>query len=100
MKPFETFRENFAIAYRLNGEICLATLIYWLVGILCWIFFIFEANNFIEYTTSIYIASASTVVCVISPIVIYQKKNIFELIDRCEEIIQNGKKTQLSYKIF
>lgn len=98
MKLFETFQKNFAIigiapnAYRLNlGKKCFTSLVIWSSCILNLIFFIHEANTFIEYTTSIYLGTAFTVIAICFARIIFQTQNIFKFIDGCEKVIENGK---------
>lgn len=98
MKLFETFRTNVAligITSNVNasansfdfGRKYLISVITWSIGILGWIFLICEANTFIELTTTIYIASACTVVAISFTIVIFQTSNIFKFADGCERVI-------------
>lgn len=99
MKLFETVQKNLAIvgitstAQPLNFvKIFLTSLCIWSVCISSWLFFAYEAKSFIEYTISMYNASGTNVSAIYFMIIIVQTQNIFKFIDRCEKIIENGKK--------
>lgn len=98
MKLFKTFQKSLAlIGITSNtsanlfdfGRKCLAYAILWSGFFLSWSFIIWEVNNFIEYTITIYIASAITALAICFTILVYKTEKIFKFINGCERVINN-----------
>lgn len=106
MELFKTFRTKFALvgissnANPLESRrIKTSFFMNWSFSISSWMFLIFEARTFIEYTSAIYIASALTVVAISFTIVIFHIQKIFEFIEKCEKIVQTGKQVKSINKL-
>lgn len=97
MKLFKTFRKNAALIGITPdtrpfdfGKIGITFSIMWLGAIFNWAFFICEAKTFNDYAAATITTSAFPVVAICFMILVFQSRNIFEFIDGCEKIIENG----------
>lgn len=101
MKPYKTIQENFAIiginrklltqSYPFNWRIFI-TLLELTAGVgFVSMYVIKYANSFIEYTQSIFLGSAGTLVAILLLCIIIKAEKLFEFIDRNEIMINTRK---------
>lgn len=100
LKIFQLIKRNFAILgissnslnkkYLLNKNVLTASLFYGLNFTLNAIFLFCKANNFQEYTDSIYVTTAVLTIFVCYVITIFKVTNIFEFIEHCETIVDES----------
>lgn len=101
MKPYKTIQENFAIiginrklltqSYPFNWRIFI-TLLELTAGVgFVSMYVIKYANTFIEYTQSIFLGSAGTLVAILLLCIIIKAEKLFEFIDRNEIMINTRK---------
>lgn len=93
-KYFATFgicRHQANQSQSFNVKNLLPSIIFGLAVICCSGFPIYEANNFNEYTQSIYITSATIAATIIFILFISNVKDYFNFIDGWEECVQQSK---------
>lgn len=107
LKPFKTIRKNFALmgicpklvtqSYPLNGKIVMGSLLIGSGTISLCTHIFNNAESFSAYTQSIYIASAGGINIALLSILIVKVEELFEFMDRCEEIL-NSSESNLNSK--
>lgn len=100
MRPFQIIQEKFAIfgitaaqsiqKQPFNRKVLLAYFIYSYGWTSSAVFLIQKANTFEEYTSNIYITTATAIIIFCFTVVVSRMSKLFEFIDACEEIIDRG----------
>lgn len=101
MKPFKTVLKNFATmgispklvtqSIPLNGKI-LMRLSALTAGVsFIGVYVIKEANTFVEYTQSTFLAAAGSLVILLLLILILKVEKLFEFINRCDSMLNTSK---------
>lgn len=96
MKFLHTAFKNFAALGICRGQNLfnartLKTLaFYWLSSISIFIFLIYEASDFNEYTHSIFTTFSSTTIAIVFTIFAIKMKRIFELVDIADEFTEKS----------
>lgn len=101
LKAFRTIRERFATmgispelltqSHPFNGTILMYLLILGSAITFIGVYIFNYAKTSFEYTQSIYLVSAGILVVVALLILIFEAENLFEYINRCEDMLNDSK---------
>lgn len=95
-KLFQVIQDNFAFVGIIrnqphwNAKSVKSLFIFSLFTALGGIFLFFKANSFLEYTMNIYVTTAIFGTAIAFLVMLYQKENFFELINRFEEFVEKS----------
>lgn len=97
MKLLQIVKKNFEFlgigskrSFSNNIKSVIAILIFSLSTSLGTVFLLFEANTFLEYTTNIYVTTTTFGALVEFISILFQKKNLFKLIDEMENFVDTS----------
>lgn len=100
-KPFEIIQKNLATigitpsladqSYPFNWTILCGILILSLNIFFLSMFIIYDAETFVEFTQSVYMTTLSTLINLCLLVLILKVKNLFKLIDGCDDLVSTSK---------